>query len=124
MLQHTGLARLAAQRLTPVRVQQHRCQLSRRSVIRCVASEAAAAAVHEAAKQKSAVPTSDVLELDFCSRPLLDERGKKVWELLVCNSDRSFEFSQYFPNSKINSVEVSWVRLYAITATVYSLHHQ
>jgi hypothetical protein len=52
------------------------------------------------------VPTSDIIELDFCSRPLLDERGKKVWELLVTDADRSFVYSQYFPNSKINSVEV------------------
>eukprot|EP00803_Ostreobium_quekettii_P010196 evm.model.scf_972.7 EVM.evm.TU.scf_972.7 scf_972:44967-45683(+) len=45
-------------------------------------------------------------EVDFCSRPLLDERGKKVWELLVCNADRSFQHSEYFPNNKINSKEV------------------
>jgi hypothetical protein len=55
----------------------------------------------------SSVPNSDIVELDFCSRPLLDERGKKVWELLVCSPDRSFEYSQYFPNNKINSAEVS-----------------
>lgn len=55
----------------------------------------------------SSVPNSDIIELDFCSRPLLDERGKKVWELLVCSPDRSFEYSQYFPNNKINSAEVS-----------------
>lgn len=57
----------------------------------------------------SSVPNSDIIELDFCSRPLLDERGKKVWELLVCSPDRSFEYSQYFPNNKINSAEVSVV---------------
>lgn len=44
--------------------------------------------------------------MDFCSRPLLDERGKKVWELLICDPDRKFQYSQYFPNSKINSVEL------------------
>ncbi len=53
------------------------------------------------------VPTSPLWEIDFCSRPLLDERGKKVWELLICDSERNFEYSQYFPNSKINSAEVS-----------------
>ena len=42
-------------------------------------------------------------ELDFCSRPIMDERGKKVWELLVCDSTRSLEHSQYFPSNKINS---------------------
>lgn len=45
-------------------------------------------------------------ELDFCSRPILDERGKKVWEVLVCDPQRDFEFAQYFPNNKINSAEV------------------
>ena len=55
---------------------------------------------------EGAAPTSNVWELDFCSRPLLDERGKKVWELVVTDAARSFEFTQYFPNSKINSAEV------------------
>lgn len=45
-------------------------------------------------------------EVDFCSRPLLDERGKKVWELLICDPERNFEYAQYFPNSRINSAEV------------------
>lgn len=52
------------------------------------------------------VPHAAEWELDFCSRPMLDERGKKVWELLICSPDRSFEWSQYFPNNKINSGEV------------------
>ena len=58
---------------------------------------------------KSLPPTSEEWEVDFCSRPLLDERGKKVWELLICNADRSFEHSEYFPNNRINSSEVSGV---------------
>ncbi|GIL44701.1 hypothetical protein Vafri_2222 [Volvox africanus] len=53
-----------------------------------------------------AVPKSTVWEIDFCSRPLLDERGKKVWELLICDPERNFEYSEYFPNSKINSAEL------------------
>lgn len=52
------------------------------------------------------VPTSPEWQLDFCSRPILDERGKKVWELLICDASRSFEYSQYFPNNKINSTEL------------------
>lgn len=51
-------------------------------------------------------PNSGVWEIDFCSRPLLDERGKKVWELLICDPERNFEYSEYFPNSKINSGEL------------------
>lgn len=48
---------------------------------------------------------SDITEwqLDFCSRPIVDERGKKVWELLICDSARRFEYAQYFPNNVINS---------------------
>lgn len=89
---------------------------------------AEAAAVQEAAEaaapsssstvvsSPSALPNSDIIELDFCSRPLLDERGKKVWELLICSPDRSFEYSQYFPNNKINSAEVSSRRSVGVKA--------
>lgn len=42
-------------------------------------------------------------ELDFCSRPILDNRGKKVWELVVCDSKRQLRFSRYYPNNVINS---------------------
>ncbi|KAF5840459.1 hypothetical protein DUNSADRAFT_16693 [Dunaliella salina] len=52
------------------------------------------------------ITTSPLWEIDFCSRPLLDERGKKVWELLICDPERNFEYSEYFPNSKINSAEL------------------
>ena len=57
-----------------------------------------------------AVPRSAIWELDFSSRPVLDERGKKKWELLICDPARSWTFSRYFPNNKINStqVEVAW----------------
>ncbi|KAJ0973475.1 hypothetical protein J5N97_021434 [Dioscorea zingiberensis] len=43
-------------------------------------------------------------ELDLCSRPILDERGKKVWELVVCDATLSLQFTRYFPNNVINSV--------------------
>ncbi|KAL0905438.1 hypothetical protein M5K25_023858 [Dendrobium thyrsiflorum] len=43
-------------------------------------------------------------ELDFCSRPILDERGKKVWELVVCDSSLSLQYTKYFPNNVINSI--------------------
>ena len=42
-------------------------------------------------------------ELDFCSRPLLDERGKRVWELLVCDASRKLQYAEYFPSNRINS---------------------
>ncbi|KAK8477732.1 hypothetical protein V6N13_097823 [Hibiscus sabdariffa] len=43
-------------------------------------------------------------ELDFCSRPILDIRGKKIWELLVCDSSLSLQYTKYFPNNVINSI--------------------
>ncbi|XVE76733.1 hypothetical protein DITRI_Ditri13aG0005100 [Diplodiscus trichospermus] len=43
-------------------------------------------------------------ELDFCSRPILDIRGKKIWELVVCDSSLSFQYTKYFPNNVINSI--------------------
>ncbi|CAL1361548.1 unnamed protein product [Linum trigynum] len=43
-------------------------------------------------------------ELDFCSRPMLDIRGKKVWELVVCDESLALQFTKYFPNNAINSI--------------------
>ncbi len=53
-----------------------------------------------------------IWELDFYSRPIVDEQGKKVWEILVCESpldtrrkvDSLFHYSQYCPSSQVNSV--------------------
>ncbi|OMP04928.1 hypothetical protein CCACVL1_02095 [Corchorus capsularis] len=43
-------------------------------------------------------------ELDFCSRPILDIRGKKIWELVVCDPSLSLQHTKYFPNNVINSI--------------------
>ena len=43
-------------------------------------------------------------ELDFCSRPILDIRGKKLWELVACDNSLSLQYTKYFPNNVINSV--------------------
>ncbi|VFQ94084.1 unnamed protein product [Cuscuta campestris] len=43
-------------------------------------------------------------EMDFCSRPILDIRGKKLWELVVCDPSLSLQYTKYFPNNVINSV--------------------
>lgn len=43
-------------------------------------------------------------ELDFCSRPILDIRGKKIWELVVCDGSLSLQYTKYFPNNVINSI--------------------
>lgn len=44
-----------------------------------------------------------IWELDFYSRPVLDENNKKIWELLVCNPDRSFYHVQECPSKEVNS---------------------
>jgi hypothetical protein len=56
-----------------------------------------------------------VWELDFYSRPILDEQQKKVWELLVCESpldirtkpESLFRYAEFCPNSTVNSI---WLR--------------
>lgn len=53
-----------------------------------------------------------VWELDFYSRPILDENQKKIWEVLVCESplDRHqstedlFRYASWCPNQQVNSM--------------------
>lgn len=53
-----------------------------------------------------------IWELDFYSRPILDEQQKKVWEVLVCESpldtstkaDDLFRYAEFCPNSQVNSL--------------------
>ena len=47
-----------------------------------------------------------VWQVDFYRPPLKDESGKKLWELSICDSDRSFELSILCPQSQANS---SWI---------------
>ena len=59
--------------------------------------------------------SNTVWELDFYSRPVLDENGKKLWEVLICESpndierspDSLFKYAQYCPASSVNSL---WLR--------------
>ncbi len=56
-----------------------------------------------------------IWELDFYSRPILDENQKKVWEVLICESpsdvraktDSLFRYAQYCPSTEVNSL---WLR--------------
>ncbi len=56
-----------------------------------------------------------IWELDFYSRPIVDENQKKLWEVLVCESpldtstkvDSVFRFAKYCPSTEVNSV---WLR--------------
>lgn len=53
-----------------------------------------------------------VWELDFYSRPVLDENNKKLWEVLICESpndierspDSLFKYAQYCSSSSVNSL--------------------
>ncbi|HEY9825190.1 MAG TPA: Tab2/Atab2 family RNA-binding protein, partial [Stenomitos sp.] len=46
---------------------------------------------------------TETWELDFYSRPILDEQDKKLWEVLVCNAERTFEFSRFCAGSEANA---------------------
>ncbi|QLE58706.1 Tab2/Atab2 family RNA-binding protein [Nostoc sp. TCL26-01] len=56
-----------------------------------------------------------IWELDFYSRPILDENQKKVWEVLICespldiraNTDTLFRYAEYCPSTQVNS---AWLR--------------
>lgn len=56
-----------------------------------------------------------IWEIDFYSRPILDENQKKVWEVLVCesptdtrtNPSRLFRYAEYCPSTQVNS---AWLR--------------
>jgi RNA-binding protein Tab2/Atab2 len=58
---------------------------------------------------------SSIWELDFYSRPILDENNKKVWEVVICESPSGitqdvkslFRYTQYCPSTQVNSV---WLR--------------
>lgn len=53
-----------------------------------------------------------IWELDFYSRPVLDENNKKLWEVLICETplhidtplDALFRFSKFCSNTEVNSV--------------------
>lgn len=55
-----------------------------------------------------------IWELDFYSRPLVDEKQKKVWEVLICESpsdintnlDSLFRYSEFCANTEVNSVRL------------------
>ncbi|MDJ1176013.1 Tab2/Atab2 family RNA-binding protein [Roseofilum capinflatum] len=55
-----------------------------------------------------------IWELDFYSRPILDENNKKVWEILICETPLSiatdpeslFRYSRYCASNKVNSGEL------------------
>lgn len=42
-------------------------------------------------------------ELDYYSRPLLDPKGKKRWELLLSSSNNNFRFERFCSAESVNS---------------------
>jgi hypothetical protein len=44
-----------------------------------------------------------IWEIDFYSRPILDDQQKKIWELLVCDTQRQFEFSKFCTGGQANA---------------------
>lgn len=56
-----------------------------------------------------------IWEIDFYSRPIVDENNKKLWEVLICESPVSintdtnslFRYAKYCPSSQVNS---GWLR--------------
>ncbi len=44
-----------------------------------------------------------VWEVDFYRRPLVGQQGDPLWELLICNSTRSFQFNEFCPQPEANS---------------------
>lgn len=56
-----------------------------------------------------------IWEIDFYSRPIVDENNKKLWEVLVCESasnidtelDSLFRYSEYCSSSQVNS---AWLK--------------
>lgn len=57
---------------------------------------------------------STIWELDFYSRPILDENGKKLWEVLICESpndierspDTLFKYAEYCSSKTVNSIRL------------------
>ena len=53
-----------------------------------------------------------IWELDYYSRPILDENKKKVWEVLICEApldtrtktDTLFRYAKYCPSTTVNSL--------------------
>jgi RNA-binding protein Tab2/Atab2 len=59
--------------------------------------------------------TATIWELDFYSRPILDENKKKVWEVLIAESPLNvdsdlatlFQYAEFCPNSEVNSIRLA-----------------
>ena len=48
-----------------------------------------------------------IWEADFYRRPLQDARGQPLWELIICDRDRSFRYRAFCPQAEANA---AWLR--------------
>jgi hypothetical protein len=48
----------------------------------------------------------EIWELDFFSRPVINDDGKKIWELIIVNKNLSIQHIETVPNSMVNSKEL------------------
>lgn len=64
-----------------------------------------------------------VWELDFYSRPILDDNQKKRWEILICDGAQSItdsstlRYSKFLSNNQVNSIELQQALEEAIEKT-------
>lgn len=55
-----------------------------------------------------------IWELDFYSRPILDENNKKLWEVLICETPQSidvsldslYRYTEFCPSNTVNSIRL------------------
>jgi hypothetical protein len=59
-----------------------------------------------AAEVVDPVLVSDEWELDFYSRPVIDEKGKKLWEVLLCDKSGNYRVARNMPSNLVNSREL------------------
>ncbi|MFE1745764.1 Tab2/Atab2 family RNA-binding protein [Coleofasciculus sp. H7-2] len=45
-----------------------------------------------------------IWQADFYRRPLKDEKGQVLWELLICDATRSFSYDAFCPQSEANAI--------------------
>lgn len=66
-----------------------------------------------------------IWELDFYSRPILDDQQKKIWEVLICespqqidvNPDSIYRYAEFCPSTTVNSLWLGEAIKKAITET-------
>jgi hypothetical protein len=66
-------------------------------------------------------PMPIIWELDYYSRPILDDQNKKVWEVLICESplaidaqpEQLFRYTEYCPSQQVNS---AWLKTAILNA--------